>query len=310
MNILVTGGAGYIGTTLIRKLSASAAVNTIVIYDNLSRNNETVLFGKLANPEKIRLIRADILDSRKLRQSLKNIDVVFHLAAKVLTPFANQDPHFFEQINHWGTAELVYAIEESSVKTCIYVSSTSVYDRTKTLVTEQSPTSPNTYYGISKKRGEEHIKRLFDKMNTIIIRCGNVYGINNGIRFDAVINNFMLQAHFENRISIHGSGMQQRSFIHVNDIGETLAQLIHTQVPSGIYNRVTKTLSVNAIADAIELLYPGLERIFINQHMEMGSLTVSSETALDKYISLQSRSLEEELEEFKSHFAFGGTPHV
>ncbi|MBK7109308.1 MAG: SDR family oxidoreductase [Chitinophagales bacterium] len=309
MNVLVTGGAGYIGTTLIQKLCASELVSTIIIYDNLSRNNETVLFGSLDHPEKIRLIRADILDSRKLRQSLKNIEVVFHLAAKVLTPFANQDPHFFEQINHWGTAELVYAIEESNVQKCIYVSSTSVYGRTDAIVTEQSPTHPKTYYGISKKRGEEHIERLFKKMNTIIIRCGNVYGINNGIRFDAVINNFMLQANFENRISIHGSGLQERSFIHVNDIGETLTQLVKTKVPSGIYNRVTKTLSVNEIADEIELLYPGLERIFINQHMEMGSLVVSSDSALNRFIPTESRSLAEELKEFKSHFAFGGSVH-
>lgn len=309
MKVLVTGGAGYIGSALVEKLAASENIDAIIIYDNLSRNNETVFFGALPHPEKISLVRADILDSRKLRQALKDVDVVYHLAAKVLTPFANQDPHFFEQINHWGTAELVYAIEESHVKQCIYLSSTSVYDRSDTVITEKSIPNPHTYYGISKRRGEEHMLRLGNKIKTIIIRCGNVYGNNRGIRFDAVINNFMLQANFENRISIHGTGLQKRSFIHVNDIADTLSQLISDKVPSGIYNRVTKILSVNEIADVIEQLYPDLERLFINQHLQLGSLEVSTESALNTLLKSNEKTLFEELLEFKSQFAFRSSVH-
>lgn len=304
MKVLVTGGAGYIGSSLIEKLNNLEQVSEIIIYDNLSRNNETVLFGKYANPQKLNLVRADILDSRKLRQHLKNTDVVIHLAAKVTTPFANQDPHFFEQINHWGTAELVYATEEADVKHFIYLSSTSVYDRSDVELTENSVPNPHTYYGISKLRGEEHVQRLFEKIKTHIIRCGNVYGMNRGIRFDAIINNFMLQANFENKVSVHGSGMQMRSFIHVDTIADTLIQLITKEVPNGIYNRTILNLTVNEIADVIEQIYPGLERIFINQHLQMGSQEVSPVSKLLAHIETPSSNLIEELTAFKSQFAF------
>src|SRR5262245_4699722 len=111
MNVLVTGGAGYIGTELIEALSKRKEIDHVVVYDNLSRGNFNFFLGKSDFGNKIRFVQGDILDSRKIRKELKEVDVVYHLAAKVTTPFANIDSHFFEQINHWGTAELIYALE-------------------------------------------------------------------------------------------------------------------------------------------------------------------------------------------------------
>ena len=96
MNILITGGAGYIGTELVYKLAASDAVKNIVVYDNLSRGNYNLFIGRQKLEGKVKFIHGELLDSRKLRQALKNIDVVFHLAAKVTTPFANIDGHIYE----------------------------------------------------------------------------------------------------------------------------------------------------------------------------------------------------------------------
>src|SRR5262245_41461421 len=215
MNILITGGAGYIGTELIDELSKNNSVERIKVYDNLSRGNYNFFFGKNSGQKKIKFIQGDILDSRKIRKELKGIDIVFHLAAKVTTPFANIDSHFFEQINHWGTAELVYAMEESSVKKFIFTSSASIYGSTSVPATEETPPHPTSFYGVSKQRAEEHVKRLFEKFPTVILRCGNVYGYSKSMRFDAVINRFMFDANFINRITINGSGTQSRSFIHI-----------------------------------------------------------------------------------------------
>jgi UDP-glucose 4-epimerase len=304
MKILITGGAGYIGFALAEKLALSAQATEIVLYDNLSRHNESIFLGNLWGAEKFRLVKADILDSRKLRRELKGVDLVFHLAAKVITPFANQDPHFFEQVNHWGTAEMVYAVEQSNVKQFIYLSSASVYGRNEQEANEQTIPAPGTYYGISKLRGEEHVERLSERIPTCIIRCGNVYGFGPAIRFDAVINNMMLQANFENRISIHGSGEQSRAFIHVDAVADALAQVPSSRVPSGIFNLVTKNLAVNDIAAAILDLYPGCERIFINQHLQLGSIRVSTATKLRDYLSIPDTPLEEELSAFRDKFAF------
>ena len=306
MKILITGGAGYIGFELAIALANNDNVESVALYDNLSRHNENIFFGNAIGNGKLKLIKADILDARKLNAAFKNVDVVYHCAAKVLTPFANQDPHFFEQINHWGTNEIIEAAEKNNIQHLIYLSSASVYDRIAEPATEQTIPNPNTYYGISKLRGEEHIQCLNGMALTHIIRCGNVYGYSNSMRFDAVINNFMLQANFENKISIHGTGAQTRAFIHINNTVEALAQLPFKQVPAGIYNLVTKNLAVNDIAETITTLYPTLERLFINQHLQLGSIRVSTSSALWDYIQINEKSLLEELTDFKNKFAFSG----
>jgi len=174
MKILITGGAGYIGTELTYELEKNPQVKEIIIYDNLSRGNINLFIGQSKLSNKIKFVQGDILDTRLLKQTLKNIDVVYHLAAKVTTPFADQNAHFFEQVNHWGTAELVYAIEESNVKQFIYTSSASVYGASSQEADEGSVPNPRTFYGISKLRGEDHVNRLMAKdTETYIIRCGN-----------------------------------------------------------------------------------------------------------------------------------------
>ncbi|MFB6305522.1 MAG: NAD-dependent epimerase/dehydratase family protein, partial [Flavobacteriales bacterium] len=126
MKVLITGGAGYLGTELTRKLDNHPKVEEIIIYDNLSRQNFNLFIGnnKFSNG-KVRFINGEILDSRSLKKVVEKVDTIYHLAAKVTTPFADQNPHFFEQTNHWGTAELAYAIENSDVTNVIHLSSVS-----------------------------------------------------------------------------------------------------------------------------------------------------------------------------------------
>jgi len=304
MKVLITGGAGYIGTGLIHKLAGNYKISEIIVYDNLSRPNYNLFLHEDIPDADIKFVFGDILDSRKLREMLKGVDVVYHLAAKVTTPFANTDPHFFEQVNNWGTAELVYAIEESEVSKLVYTSSTSIYGASDRLVDEDSIPNPRTYYGISKLRGEEHVRRLNDKINTIILRCGNVYGYNPSMRFDAVINHFMFDAHFKNRIQIQGNGKQTRAFIHIEKVDEALAKLIETNIPSGVYNLLDKNMSVLEVVDVIKEIYPELEFIFINQHMDLRELHVNPKSRLYQYFKLPETNLKDELIAFRENFAF------
>lgn len=306
MKILITGGAGYVGTELIKSLDRNTEVDELVVYDNLSTGNSNLfLEGQHRRLQKVRFVSGELLDSRKLRKCLDGVDVVFHLAARVTTPFANTDPHFYEQINHWGTAELVYAIEESEVKKFIYTSSASVYGSTTEVLNEQSLPNPRTFYGISKLRGEEHVTRLFEKLDTYIIRCGNVYGYSRSMRFDAVINRFMFDANFSNKISINGKGTQHRAFIHVDLVTKALRGLIEKDVPGGTYNIVDRNLQILDIVDTLKELYPELEYIFINQHLNLKEMQVNPESELRKYVDFRnSRTLKEELEEYLQYFSF------
>lgn len=306
MNILITGGAGYIGNSLVKALAAQPGVNSITLYDNLSRTNSNIFCGpRIKGAEKVRFVHGDILDSRKLRKELANKEVVYHLAAKVSTPFANTDGHMHEQVNHWGTAEVVYAVEESPVKRFIYSSSTSVYGNAAEEVNESAPPNPSTLYGISKLRGEEHVARLKGKIDTYILRLGNVYGYNRSIRFDAVINRFMFDAHYKGRLKIDGSGEQYRAFLHIDRLAPMLCALRDAPVPSGTYALVDRNLQVLDLLDVLKQLYPDLEFIFTNQHLQLAQVRVNPKSALQEYLPVAApASLKEELLEFRSHFSF------
>lgn len=304
MNILITGGAGYIGTELVFELSQKPDIDKIIVYDNLSRGNYNLFLGKGPRQSNITFIHGDILDSRSLRKVLKGIDIVYHLAAKVTTPFANIDSHFFEQINHWGTAELVYAIEESNIQKFIFTSSASVYGSNTIPATEDTPPHPTSFYGVSKQRAEEHVKRLFESVPTLILRCGNVYGYSKSMRFDAVINRFMFDANFGNRITINGSGSQSRSFIHIQKVTKMLAGLLNVEVPSGLYNLSDRNLEIVEIIEVLRKIYPDLEYLFVNQHITMQELRVEPSTRLYNYLALPVSELEDELREFKDRFSF------
>lgn len=306
MNVLVTGGAGYIGTRLIKNLSANKAVNKIVIYDNLLRGNYNMFLGdKYIHPEGLTFVQGDLLDSRSLKKALKGIDVVYHLAAKATSPFANVNLHFYEQINNWGTAELTYAIEESDVKKVIYLSSMGVYGFSDEPINEDSPVNPSSFYAISKQRGEEHIERLDKKFNPIIVRCGNVYGYSRSMRFDAVINRFVFEANFTGRISINGSGNQQRAFIHIHSIADILDQMAVQDIPSGVYNASERNMSVLDIVDVLKELKPALEFLFINQQMTLQQQMADPNQKLKEYIQYGDKSdFKSEMVEFLNSFSY------
>jgi UDP-glucose 4-epimerase len=306
MNVLVTGGAGYIGTELVSLLIANPAVDQVIVYDNLSRHNYNMFLGlRLQKHTKIRFIKGELLDSRALKKVLKGIDVVYHLAAKVTTPFSNADAHAYEQVNHWGTAELVYAVEESDVKRFIYTSSTGVYGSSKIPAHEDTPPVPQSFYATSKLRGEEHVRRLIPKIDTFIMRCGNVYGYSKSMRFDAVINKFVFEANFNKLVTIQGDGKQSRTFIHIEMLSRALHNLLTADLPGDVYNVVDKNLKVIDILDVLKELIPSLEFIFINQHLSLHELNVKVNPLVNDTLGIHNqRSLKEELSEFLTKFSF------
>ncbi|SDL77556.1 UDP-glucose 4-epimerase [Catalinimonas alkaloidigena] len=304
MHVLITGGAGYVGTELVNRLTQNPDVQEITIYDNLSRKNYNLFMSAQWPDRRIRFVLGDLLDSRKLKEWVKKADVIYHLAAKVTTPFSNDDPHIFEQVNHWGTAELSYLLEELPPRRIIYLSSTSIYGASEALADRNTPPQPRTYYGISKWNGEKMLGRLADQHHLLILRGGNVYGYSRTMRFDAVINKFMFEAQFNRRISINGSGEQKRSFIHIDQLCEALAKLLTTDLASGTYDLTHKNLSVLEILDTLRQIYPDLETLFIQQNMAPRSLSVLPDERLEPLQLFPETDLSTELAEFRNKFAF------
>jgi len=306
MKVLITGGAGYLGTELAYQLVSRPDVSEVVIYDNLSRGNYNLFIGIRKFPKgKVRFVNGDLLDSRKLRQSLKGIDVVYHMAAKVTKPFSDHNPHLLEQVNHWGTAELVYAVEESDVSRLIYTSSSAVYGTSSDIVSYKTVPHPTTYYGISKLRGEEHVQRVQSKLPAYIIRTANVYGYSKSMRFDAKINRYMMEAAAGQKITVSGSGNQARAYIHVDDATRVLDGLLTTDLAPDTYDLVARNLKIHDITEGVIEVFPDTELLFINQHVEPWELQVEQDARLDSLLQHPGHNFLDEVTEFKRQFTIG-----
>ena len=305
MKVLITGGAGYIGSELVRHLSTTSNVDEIIVYDNLSRGNFNLFIGtsKLYS-NKIKFVDGEILDSRKLEKIMADCDIVFHFAAQVSTPFADVNHHLFEQVNHWGTSGVVHAAEKSNIKKFVYMSSVSVYGSGDESFSIDSTPQPQTIYGIFKLRGEEQVRRISNRIPTYILRCGNVFGYSKSMRFDAVINKFMFEGHFKNRITIQGNGDQSRAFIHIDNVIRALDNIINDTIETGTYNLVDSNRTVMDIAKVLKAVYPELEMIFISQHLKLRALQVEYSKEQNKSLGIEAYNLQETLEQFKAQFTF------
>jgi UDP-glucose 4-epimerase len=305
MKILITGGAGYIGYSVVKKILEDVGnLHSITIYDNLSRRNFSFFTEAKFDHKPVKFIQGDILDGRTLQKALEGIDCVIHLAAKVTTPFADADAHSFDQINHWGTAQLAYAIEKSSVSRVIYMSSISIYgDHVEALHEEITP-NPHSFYGRSKWEGEKQIKVLERNREVFILRSGNVYGYNPSYRIDAVVNRFLFQANFLGKVTINGSGDQHRSFIEVTKLADITSQVVNGNAKAGVYNVVEHSMSINDIVQEVKLLYPKLDVIHANYNIRMKDVMTQVPCSILSQVSMPQVSFQEELLQFKAHFSF------
>ncbi|WP_439105592.1 NAD-dependent epimerase/dehydratase family protein [Congregibacter sp.] len=303
MRVMVTGGAGYIGNELVYRLSAEPSIKDILVYDNLCKANYNLFTGLRKVPgNNVRFIQADILDSRSLRSCMEGMDVVIHLAAKVETPFADQNAHDFEQTNHWGTAEVVYTAEEVGIGRLIYLSSQSVYGHGE--ITDTShPRVPSSYYSISKMRGEEHVMRLMEKIPVQLLRCANVYGYSKNLRFETMVNQFVFDAHFTNRVAVHGDPGHSVSHISVYRLVEVLARMMKKDMDSDLYNLSHRDFSSMDLVDSLKELYPDLETIFVDQHIPLYDLTMSCDPRLQEMLPGGS-TMAEDLVKFRELFTF------
>ncbi|MFY0674084.1 MAG: SDR family oxidoreductase [Bacteroidia bacterium] len=306
MKVLITGGAGYIGHSLMNELqlNTSSQIDEIVVYDNLSRKSYSFFQQQKFSSIPVRFIEAELLDERSMEKALKGIDTVVHLAAKVTTPFSDAESHFFDQINHWGTALLVNCVLRSDVKHFIQLSSASIYGNTTIAVDESYDPHPFSFYGISKFNAEKQVALLKSKCKTHILRSGNVYGHNATLRIDAVINKYMFNAHFNGRVKVFGDGSQQRPFIHVDKLAFALAQTICGKVGAGTYNVVEHNFSVNQIVAYLKHLYKDLEVLSVNPNVPMPKVTVKTPAKIWEQIELPKKGFLEELKGFEKAFAF------
>ena len=210
--IVVTGGAGFIGSHIAWELSRE---NDVVIIDNLYT-------GKRENsPPGARFIQADIRDYRAIAEVISSADYVFHEAAVVSVVESIEKPLFTEEVNVLGTLNILKALMEGSGK-LIFASSAAVYGDNPNLPLKESekpnPTSP---YGVTKV-SSEHYLRVFHELYgipTVALRYFNVFGPRQGAnQYAGVISIFINRALRNEPLVIFGDGKQTRDFIYVKDV--------------------------------------------------------------------------------------------
>lgn len=214
--ILVTGGAGFIGSHLVDVL-VSRNVGQIVVVDNLKRGS----LGNLSRSiDHIEFINGDIRNRDLIRRATQGIDIVFHLAAQSNVLGAIEDFDYSFTSNVVGTVEVLRAAKESGVRRLIFTSSREIYGDPHSLpVRETAPILPKNAYGASKAAAEMYCRTISDdQFGVAVVRLANVYGPRD---FDRVIPIFLKQALQNLPLTLYG-GRQILDFIWIDTVIEAL----------------------------------------------------------------------------------------
>ena len=218
MKVLVTGSKGFIGSALCNYLNKEGY--TVVGLDNgFFKKCKLSNFSKIQKKNKYKDLNLDI---RKINISyLKDFEAVIHLAALSNDPIGNYNRKWTENINLKGSVNLAKKAKKAGVKRFLFSSSCIMYGVSKSnkAVTEKTPTDPKTIYAKSKVLAEKEISKLSsNNFAPVFIRNGTIYGISEYMRFDTVLNNFVLNAYLDKEIIIKSSGKQWRPVSHVHDV--------------------------------------------------------------------------------------------
>lgn len=235
MNILITGGAGYVGTSLIPILLNEGF--KITVYDNLMYGGDPILpFFRRPN---FKFIKGDIRDLSTLKGVLKDADVIIHLAAIVGFPACRKDPDLATSVNVTGTKNVIEASSNSQL--IIYGSTGSNYGAVEEVCTEDTPLNPLSLYGQTKTLAE---KMIMEQRKAIAWRFATAFGVSPRLRLDLLINDFTYKAVKEGYLVIYEKHFM-RTFIHVHDMGRAFLFGINNQdkMVNNVYNVGSKKMN-------------------------------------------------------------------
>lgn len=225
-NILITGGEGFIGSHLYDYIKENYPNNRLAVYDIKS--------GK------------DVLDKNTLRDEMSGADVVIHLAAEVSVSGSWKDPNKFYETNILGMQNVIEAAINEGVKKIVFASSSAVYDE------KSSP------YALSKSVNEKMLEMYSDKIQVVITRFFNVYGMGQNREYAAVIPAFYESIVNKGYVDIYGDGKQTRDFTYIKDLvrGIYFAAAMPLKNNFNVYELgVGESTSVNKLAKMLfELL--------------------------------------------------------
>jgi len=247
--ILITGGAGFIGSHLVRHFAAQAEVTVL---DDLRSGHAGNLEGI-----RCRFLQGSILDAAALTQAIAGAEEIYHLAALISVPESVAKPAECAQLNTEGTRRVLDAALVAGARKVVLASSAAIYGDNPTVPKLESMTpEPKSPYAETKLAGELLLEqyRLYHGLGSTSLRFFNVFGPRQDPRsaYAAAVPIFIAKALCDEPISIHGDGGQTRDFIHVTDIVAALAYAGDSKDMSGTYNvGYGRSQSILALAQEI-----------------------------------------------------------
>ncbi len=249
MRILVTGGAGFIGSHIVEHFAGKAEIKVL---DNLRSGYKENLAGF-----DVDFIKGSITDTKTVKKAVKGVDYVFHLAAMISVPESMDLPAECVEINTIGLLNVLRASADADVKKLGFSSSAAIYgDNPQMPKIETMVPEPKSPYAVTKLDGEYYCKMFNDEgwLNTACMRYFNVFGPRQdpGSQYAAAVPIFIYKALRNEPVTIFGDGQQTRDFIFVKDIAVANAYLVANDRLSGVYNvGYGKTITITELAERI-----------------------------------------------------------
>jgi nucleoside-diphosphate-sugar epimerase len=258
--VLVTGGAGFIGSHTVKRLLTDKL--QVCVFDNLST-------GSLANLEglQVEFRKGDICNPDVLSSAMKGVEFVYHYAAFISAPDSVTQPVACYETNVIGSLHVLQAAQRAGVKRVVLASSAAVYGNTEGAIQESTPKNPASPYAVSKLAMEE-TARLFTRtygIETVCLRFFNVYGPGQSpdSPYAAVIPQFINDLESGKGITIQGDGEQTRDFIYVEDVAQACLLAMDQANVSGMTFNIAggKSISILDLAGILQGFYPGAPEV-------------------------------------------------
>jgi len=234
MKVLVTGGAGFIGSHVVDRLVSCGY--SVRVIDNLSTGKLMNINHHLRNG-RVDFVNGDMRNFEVVRKCVRDVDVVVHLAAITSVPFSVKKPHLTYETNVTGTLNLLTSCVEEKVNKFVFISSCAVYGEPKYLpVDELHSMNPISPYAESKLVGERYCLDFHEKrlLKSVVLRLFNVYGPRQVFNdYSGVITSFIDRSRQRIPLIIYGDGSQTRDFVNVYDASQAVLQALENEAAEG-----------------------------------------------------------------------------
>ena len=250
--VLVTGGAGFIGSNLVRELLERG--DDVRVLDNFSTGNRANLAGL-----DIEIVEGELRSYERVHNAVRGTEIVYHLGALGSVPRSVQDPLTSSAVNVEGTLNVLLAARDEGIRRVVFSSSASVYGSSRQMPTpEDAPPDPVSPYGVAKLAAERYcvsFSRVYESFETVVLRYFNVFGPRQSpfSQYAAAVPLFITNIAAGDEITVYGDGGQSRDFTYVGNVVDATIRAGTAAGASGeIFNVAAGApASVNHVAETI-----------------------------------------------------------